>query len=309
MDLNLNCRLICASQASYAIGWDQITGAAVPENISDINFRQQYEALEVQGSPYIVVADKKNAALVVRTPHEIILAYRGTVFDSVTDWINNILVKQETNDDLTGKVHDGFLKAMLELAPGVNTALMALTAEAPDVKIYITGHSKGGGIAPIAAMYLTPAYKFTVENVVTFAGPSPGDGDFANAFNAQFPNAESYQNSLDIVPLLPPGRLEAGEIAFISDFPKPLRAAIAGVALLFDYQGVGTVKCIDLDGNVVTNPADIPGLFDRLSAIATSLKVSYKEVLAAHTAGCGFRYMHAVCEGTVCIINPADELQ
>jgi triacylglycerol lipase len=67
----------------------------------------------------------------------------------------------------------------------------------------VTGHSLGGCLATVVAPWmrsLVPAYQGTIQPI-TFAAPTAGDGAFANYYDALFPSARRFQNSLDVVPL------------------------------------------------------------------------------------------------------------
>lgn len=85
---------------------------------------------------------------------------------------------------------------------GYLTAFFADAANA-NVTTLVTGHSLGGCLATMVAPWirsLVPNYKGTIQPI-TFAGPTAGDVNFANYYNALFPSARRYQNSLDVIPL------------------------------------------------------------------------------------------------------------
>lgn len=70
----------------------------------------------------------------------------------------------------------------------------------------MTGHSKGGAMASIAAMLLNRDKDLpNVTEVVTFASAKVGDSKFAKAYNKEV-NQTSYEYYLDIVPFLPPSQ-------------------------------------------------------------------------------------------------------
>jgi hypothetical protein len=46
---------------------------------------------------------------------------------------------------------------------------------------------------------LLPNYRGVIQPI-TFAAPTAGNGDFASAYNALFPTARRFQNSLDVIP-------------------------------------------------------------------------------------------------------------
>lgn len=77
-----------------------------------------------------------------------------------------------------------------------------------NAEVAVTGHSLGGALAPVMAMYLqdTAAGGWNNGNVTTIsawptAGPTPGNADFATYVAAQMgTNYQSYYNPLDVVP-------------------------------------------------------------------------------------------------------------
>lgn len=303
MNLSLNCKLICAAQVSYAITSDTNGAAvqAIPNNADDPAFQPQYAALNIQTTPFIVSKDS-NAAFICATETEIIIAFRGTLsaesFLTIEDIIVDLEAIPESNEFLPGKVHSGFLKAVTDLSDGIFQAVGALN-ENLNLPIYVTGHSKGGGMAPIAAMYFQNAYSLTLTNCVTIAGPNPGDSNFAPAFNAAFPNTIAFQNYLDLVPLLPPSAAIAGTMAALP-LSKKFKLALIAEVLLWDYSGVGNVNYIDENANLTAVPSDA----ERVDAIAAAWSSPGAPVIQAHHASCGFRYMENLCASTgICVIQ------
>jgi len=80
------------------------------------------------------------------------------------------------------------------------------------VDIYVTGHSKGGGLAPVLALWLAdtrsaPPEQWDPDNkanlhVCSFAAPTAGNAGFASHFQSQILRANVYRlaNPYDIVP-------------------------------------------------------------------------------------------------------------
>jgi len=92
-----------------------------------------------------------------------------------------------------------------EVERQVGLALAAETGGDDDASkkkttVWVTGHSKGGGLAPIAA-YLLHSAGYTVRTAA-FASPNPGNFDFAEAYDAEVPQI-SYENYVDLVALTP----------------------------------------------------------------------------------------------------------
>jgi hypothetical protein len=78
--------------------------------------------------------------------------------------------------------------------------------QAPPIELSITGHSLGGALAPTVGLWLAdtqaswdPEDRVTLD-VYAFAGPSPGNGSFANHFHEMFGNRyHGIVNHHDIV--------------------------------------------------------------------------------------------------------------
>jgi hypothetical protein len=171
---------------------------------------------------------------------ELIIAFNGTRPDQFLKDMTNINLKmvdapfpREWLDsapdivDMLGPtqkppyVHKGYLEAFAfvrdkvhaviedhtTLPPGaVDGMLVSLKKKYP-AKIRITGHSMGGGIAPLAAMsiacYLPPSERHKIH-VHTFGAPQVGDGLFVKVYDALIQNQQSIRvtHTYDPVPLV-----------------------------------------------------------------------------------------------------------
>jgi hypothetical protein len=165
----------------------------------------------------------RDVAVIGRTDSEIIIAFRGTqppvagakvaeMRSIIEDWMNdaNVLGRAGAND-FSGVVHDGFAEAALLLLggdDGVVARVNALrkVAGAPQ-RIVLTGHSKGGAIAVLAADWMLRKSDFATSDmeIVTFGSARCGDAGFSQAFQQAGFAATRYESDADIVPLLPPG--------------------------------------------------------------------------------------------------------
>ena len=75
--------------------------------------------------------------------------------------------------------------------------------ENANVTTVVTGHSLGGCLATIVAMWIArslPNYRGTIQPI-TFAAPTAGNSGFAKYYDELFPSARRFQNSLDVIPL------------------------------------------------------------------------------------------------------------
>jgi hypothetical protein len=264
--LSLAGRLLCAAQQAYEI---QVSGPAPasppqPQPLpSDLVGWTGVTQCEVSGD------DGISAVLVGETEREIIVAYRGTEpFDStdrarmVLDWIHDAIDFLVTAPDVPGSVHKSFSHQTNTLWSWVEAQVKSL----PPKPLHVTGHSKGGAMANIAACKFAAAG--LAPRVTTFEGARAGDQAFATGYATLVPHSVRWEYQDDIVPHLPP------DLAFqpwLKALQIPLPAFPAG--LLPSYVSVGKLKFIDWQDQLVV--ADTPALesqrFARLLALFEKL--------------------------------------
>ena len=141
----------------------------------------------------------------------IVVAFRGTQGASPLDWLQNaaILLVHVLSQDIPGRVHLGFFKAVQGLYQPLQAALLELLEEYPVghlPKIYLAGHSKGGCLASLTAVLMAKDDDLPPsEYVCTFGAARLGNALFVTYFNEAV-RQTSYENDLDIIPFLPPGK-------------------------------------------------------------------------------------------------------
>lgn len=301
-------RMLCASVLAYSV---PDNGTINPPNNNIPQTSPYYNGAGYTSPPTMIASDYdiSNAACTVGlTQDGIVLAFRGTVYNSITDWINDLLLKPVTVNGMPGKVHYGFNKAVSVLLLPIVATLTQLKKANPTAKLYITGHSKGAGMAPIAAMYLM-ANSIKAEAMYLYAPPLPATNDFVMVYNRIFPNTFLYENHLDIVPLMPPSPTTAGGLDYYflaNGSPEAEIAAgiITGLAF-FGYSAVGTTANtfyiqapVNGQYNIVT--LDFSVYLEQLKDIGTALTAGdISEIAAAHNSRCGADYMNAL-GGGVC---------
>lgn len=94
----------------------------------------------------------------------------------------------------------------IEAARGPGTTLLEFlehTVE-PGATVVVTGHSKGGALAPATALWLeetlAPAKRVRIQ-CFAFAGPTPGDAEFVRRYDAALgARTRSIVNRCDVVP-------------------------------------------------------------------------------------------------------------
>lgn len=150
----------------------------------------------------------------------VIVSFRGTIF-TFFDWVINDILGAFINlpylPGMVGRVHAGMHSAFSTLFwnTGLTQQLQTYYLQRYPhfsgnnrVPLTITGHSKGGAMAYIAAPILQTWAKQTLGfdldiRVVTFGAPRVGDAVFADAYNKMYPNTTAFIYNADIVPHLP----------------------------------------------------------------------------------------------------------
>jgi len=122
-----------------------------------------------------------------------VISVRGTA--NTENAMVNIAVKLRP-DPVTGiNFHEGFSSAAKRVYAELKTLLE------PDYKLRITGHSLGGAVALILAMYID-IDQFNIDQVTTFGQPKVTN--IAGALRLNHINIFRVVMPLDLVPLVPP---------------------------------------------------------------------------------------------------------
>jgi hypothetical protein len=143
---------------------------------------------------------------------------RGTIFDFPSDLLEDTEVAAQValpfpppkGFSESAKISFGAGQAWTNLAsmiPSVGDssldAFQFLKALPGPVSVLVTGHSLGGQLATIAAVWIAGFLGSADVQVITFAAPTAGNPDFATAFdNVLSGKTMRYFTNLDIVPCL-----------------------------------------------------------------------------------------------------------
>ena len=248
MDGLITPRLLLACRLAYGILPDGSL-AAMPS--------QQVIGMGEPIQTFILGPDKIDAALFGIADDAMILAFRGTIIvqspdtlSRIADWLNDADAIPVLGAGLPGHVHRGFLLALDALWPAVLPILTAALADPANAQkpLYVTGHSKGGSMAFLAAARIAatlvpqPMPYPTRVQCITFAAARAGDVAFANAFDHLVPHAIRYEYQDDIVPHVPPQDILATGLA---DFPELGISAPTGAGL---FESAGTLAFFDWTG-------------------------------------------------------------
>jgi hypothetical protein len=291
----LDGRLLCASGAAYAIIGSETVLAPDPTNVylAGAGFVRPPSVLV--GGPL-----ETDACLVGEIADGLVIAFRGTLpldlhsIPTLRDWLTDFQAAPIAVQGFPGLLHSGFSAALSALSPLITDVLAKQMAASPGRPLYVTGHSKGGAMAALAAWSLHQS-GITPAKVVTFAAAKPADAAFSRAFNAIRMNYARYEYDDDIVPHLP---LSTG--GFLDVLAHlPVIGKKFTVLNRFDYQPVGPLFYIESNLRIVPDDATLRSRRDLALALEVVLG-RYAQIAADHSIGCGSGYMSGVAPEGVC---------
>ena len=296
----LEGRLLCACVTAHTVTTNQTPIPLNPDTYLDGTGWLKPPVGFVSGPLSI------DACLVGEIDLGIVLAFRGTMsFDpmnppSLRDWLNNFQALPKTSPDFPGDIHEGFLDTWDDLDDLVLNEVARIQATYPAPRpVYVTGHSKGGAIAALAAWRLS-ATGAPLAKVITFAAPKPGDAIFATAYANAGITHERYEYGDDIVPHLP-----LSDEGFIDVLNRlPIVGHQFTVANRFDYQPVGTLFYYDTLGH---EASDAPMLRTKrdLALALEIIRGHFTLIGAHHSISCGSGYGSAIIPTGVCPVPSA----
>ncbi|KAG8738953.1 hypothetical protein FRC11_001018, partial [Ceratobasidium sp. 423] len=102
------------------------------------------------------------------------------------------------------QVHSGFRDAHASTASLVLAAVKKVISEKGATKVTLVGHSLGGAIAALDALYLKLNLPSTIAiKAVTYGQPRVGNQEFANLIDQQVTDFSRITNEKDEVPIVP----------------------------------------------------------------------------------------------------------
>ena len=188
--------LAYASQLAYLPDPDQITQQAVAWGFAPQRVK--------------VIAPEESVlqAVILGGNHFVVLAFRGTRSDQLSDWMTDADINQESFNSLypapdVGFVHSGFGNLLLDGWDEIYATADAFQQEGQP--LWITGHSLGGALAVVAAAAFTFAKREPVNGLYTFGQPRVGDPIFCSQCDRNFHDCMfRFVNNEDIVTRVPP---------------------------------------------------------------------------------------------------------
>lgn len=328
--LTLPCQLLSASNCAYhienktgvypkpfsnqnsakAIGWNENTPTVVVGGIDNVNAALVgvVQNLNVQGKP---------------TP-SIVIAFQGTLAANnvrgIIDWMTDFFAKPIPFPLAKegAMVHEGLYYSVNSILPQLKQAIQDLKQKhgGSSLPIYITGHSKGGGMATICAAMLAADYN--IKGVYTFASPMIGNAGFVANFPTQIPVIR-FENYLDIIPFCAPSEAFVRSLLIAAlnypEFADDLKVFIDIIQLSGDKNGawgyvpLGQLHYIKKNGTIeiISYPPYAPN--ESALEIAYTLasgESGFKRVAAAHAHGCSSLvntvfvpgYQNSVCKNS-----------
>jgi lipase (class 3) len=206
----------------------------------------------------VITNDKCNLIFVAKnTSGEIpayVIAIRGTNVHSLSDILEDIIVIPlvefpygVAGDSVAKGPMEGFAKILETSDIASQTTLEEYLKTIPTsekIPLFITGHSQGGGLAPLFAYWLitneTLKDKF-VFSTYAFAGPGWFNKNFRDNFLNKLPADASFQmfvNSLDMIPYGYSNLAGINAKNIPVHVPSPYRTTIAFVDSLITDSGI-----------------------------------------------------------------------
>lgn len=204
-------------------------------------------------TPFVAGPFGIDACYVGESHDTLLIAFRPTEsppqldLPAVLDWLNDFHARTISAPHMPGKVHAGFWESTNRLMPGVLQEIRRRQALRPQ-PITIVGYSKGGGMAPLAALWLANQ-GITCAKVRLFESPRCGDANFAKGYQRKFPQTLRYEFQDDLIVHLPPTRATLNIVAQIPVL-GPFLAKVYGPYTQWNYQPVGRLQFMDWDFNI-----------------------------------------------------------
>lgn len=218
------CTYLKAAQFAYDVNAPGAVTSTQPTAIFD---HEQGEAWGVVNKSMPGDPQNRDSAYLWLSKSKLVIVFRGTLLLNkptasaaplplvADDWANDAKFLAVSDPEL-GRVHQGFRDSLQALwGPKQNPPVDSIQYRLdqwksegklpPGLPVYITGHSKGGALADMAALKLKVEGILPVTAVYTYAGARAGTADFAQRYAGQKLDGITYryENQFDLVPHLP----------------------------------------------------------------------------------------------------------
>jgi triacylglycerol lipase len=160
---------------------------------------------------HVKIIDPGNSvlqAVILGGKDYVVLAFRGTRSDQISDWLQDAEIAQVYFSSLyggpdVGLVHGGFGNLLKAGWDDIYATVDGFQQNGQT--LWVTGHSLGGALAVVATAALTFAKREPVNGLYTFGQPRVGDSIFCSHCDSQFGDTMfRFVNNQDIVTRVPP---------------------------------------------------------------------------------------------------------
>ena len=307
MNITLACKLLQACNLSYRIDVESGTlgqGVATETLIAAIGLDPKSIQVSVHGANLI------DACLFGKTTDgDGILAFRGTLppddatgglndlFAVARDWMQDAEAALVADPDFGGKVHFGFRHSLEGMWDDIKSFVRGWSGG----NLYVTGHSKGGSLAHLAAYRLARTVA-PVKEVYSFAAARAGDAAFVDAFNTAVPDCWRFEYQDDLVPHLPPASLgwlthlnvfraeNAGPMFGDSEAGRWFEDLLTRLNAMKGYASAGTLEFIDWDTPLgIQGDSDWLDLKRQFSLAELLVKLKVGQVAGDHSSTGGYK--------------------
>jgi hypothetical protein len=258
LDVKTAYRMAEAAKCSYYIEGFMETEMSVTKCLQDV--KDSPELSGVTDKDVYSWTQDKDGYILVNTPNEVILAMRGTLLPIPHDGTDFITIKDWLNDLTDLPDGEGFHRGLIRSWNHIKTSLEQEKAKVflqrafkgnANKKFMVTGHSKAGALAIIAAIKMSKSQGWTMQEpdgVYSFEGARPLTAEGAKTYVGKLSKLYRIEYKDDIVPLVPPG---AWLISQENQIPPILAKVFSSVNNdAYDSMGLGTLYYIDGDNNM-----------------------------------------------------------
>jgi hypothetical protein len=157
---------------------------------------------------HVAKYDYRFIGFIADYPDKIIVVFRGT--QTLWEWADDADMLKDPFPYAAGfgETEQGFtdlytsaVTDRIERGKHVGDTLSLL--DTGDKPIYVTGHSLGSSLATLCAADVAVGPPAKKVNLITFASPLVGNGDFTSAFSNAVASSWRIANEFDVVPRVP----------------------------------------------------------------------------------------------------------
>lgn len=118
--------------------------------------------------------------LLESSDNNLLIGFKGTTTED--EWVSNLDFKLISMGNL-GKVHRGFYTRFEQLKDSLKDSLLAKVNDC--MGLIFVGHSLGGALATIAALYFSTLFPSKKITCITFGSPKVGNARFKSFFKSR----------------------------------------------------------------------------------------------------------------------------